>query len=119
VNENVYTRPPLPTLDSLKPNVIRSQDVCWRPFMDKLRWADVLADPLYIDKWVALSDCDYKDDVLHECVVVDSDADIAVLQQRLEEQGIKNCTIKRVSETEEGEAETPRISRSPKKTPEP
>lgn len=70
-------------------------------FMSKLRWAEVLEDPLYKEKWVALSDCEYEEDVLQECVVVDSDADIAELQKRLEEQGIKNCTIKRVSEGEE------------------
>ncbi len=69
--------------------------------MSKLRWVDVLKDPLYREKWVALSDCEYAEDVLQECMVVDSDTDIAALQQRLEEQGIKNCTIKRVSESEE------------------
>ncbi len=86
--------------------------------MEKLKWTDMLKDPLYVDKWVALSDCTYEDDVLQECMVVDSDVDIALLQQRLEEQGIKSTTIKRVSENEE-EGETPRISRSTKKTPEP
>lgn len=86
--------------------------------MDKIKWEDMLKDPLYADKWAALSDCEFKDDVLYECVVVDSDADIAVLQQRLEEQGIKNCTIKRVSEGEE-DGETPRITRSTKETPKP
>jgi hypothetical protein len=87
--------------------------------MEKLKWTDLLKDPLYMDKWVALSECGYEDDVLQDCVVVDSDADIAVLQQRLEEQGIKNCTIKRVSEGGEDDSETPRITRSAKETPKP
>jgi hypothetical protein len=87
--------------------------------MDKVKWAELLEDPLYRDKWVALSDCIYEDDVLEECVVVDTDADIAALQHRLEDQGIKNCTIKRVSDSEEGDDETPRITRTSKKTPEP
>jgi hypothetical protein len=69
--------------------------------MTKLKWEEVLQDPMYRDKWVALSDCEYEEDVLQSCVVVDSDADIAALQQRLEEQGIKNCTIKRVADGEE------------------
>jgi len=87
--------------------------------MEKVKWADLLADPIYRDLWVALTECSYKDDAIDECVIVDTDADIAALQQRLEEQGIKNCTIKRVGNGEEVEGETPRISRTPKKTPEP
>jgi hypothetical protein len=81
-------------------------------WMQKLRWGEMLKDPLYRDRWVALTDCTYRDDVLEECVVVDSDDDIAVLEQRLEERDIKNCTIKRVSEGEERPSETPRVTRS-------
>ena len=80
--------------------------------MQKLRWVDMLKDPLYQNMWVALTDCTYRDDLLEECAVVDCDVDIAVLEARLEEQSIKSCTIKRVSDTEEPPSETPKASRS-------
>ena len=76
----------------------------------KQKWDDIIADNENEGKWFALTDCEYVDDVLDTCVVVDQDSDLAALEERLAEKGIENCTIKSCGKSKET-GENPRITR--------
>jgi len=79
--------------------------------MDKAKWRDIVEDKNNAGKWFALTDCDYVEDELDSCVVVDEDANLAALEERLATQGIESCIIKYCGEDQES-SENPRIQRT-------
>jgi hypothetical protein len=77
----------------------------------KQRWTDIVADNSCGGKWLALTDCEYDEDRLEECVVIDSDSNLAALEERLASKGIESCIIKFCGDEPEN-SENPRITRA-------
>jgi hypothetical protein len=77
----------------------------------KQRWMDIIADKDNGGKWLALTDCDYDDDRLEACVVIDSDSNLTALEERLAANGIESCIIKFCGQEPES-SENPRITRA-------
>ena len=78
--------------------------------MKKNLWSDIVNDKANAGKWFALTDCDYDEEKLKGCVVVDEDSDLAALEERLAAKGIESCLIKFCGEEQES-SENPRITR--------
>lgn len=72
----------------------------------RMKWLAICRDPQYRGKWVALDACLYGENGLEGGRVVDQDADLAALCERLEQNGKKHCTVLLAEEGEkEGESE--------------
>jgi len=77
----------------------------------KRKWSDIVEDKDNDGKWFALTDCEYVNDKLETCIVVDEDNNLAALEERLAAKGTESCIIKYCGEEPES-GENPRITRT-------
>lgn len=79
--------------------------------MQRKKWCDIESNERNLGKWFALMDCAFNGEELHTCTVVDEDASLTALEERLAARGITSCIIKFCGEEPEC-SENPRITRT-------